>query len=57
MASVVKSWIRILCPRCRETCVFHLRPGWMLACSACGYERPLGDTMGSDPRRRVRSAC
>ncbi len=57
MASVVKSWIRILCPRCRETRVFHLRPGWMLACSACGYERPLGDTMGSDPRRRVRSAC
>lgn len=41
MSSIVKSWVRIFCPRCQSRQTFVLREQWTLVCSSCGHERTL----------------
>ncbi len=41
MSAVVKSWVRIFCPKCKERQTFVLREEWQLVCTCCGHERSL----------------
>jgi hypothetical protein len=41
MSAVVKSWVRIFCPKCKERQTYVLQAEWRLVCSNCGHERSL----------------
>ena len=41
MSAVVKSWVRIFCPKCKERQTYVLQEEWRLVCTACGHERSL----------------
>ena len=41
MSAIVKSWVRIFCPGCKERQTFVLREEWTLECSTCGHRRTL----------------
>jgi len=43
MAAVVRSWVRIFCPRCDERRTFLLGPDRVLVCTECGLRRSLGE--------------
>ena len=41
MSAVVKSWVRIFCPKCNERQTYVLRDEWVLVCTSCGHEKAL----------------
>ena len=41
MSAVVRSWVRIFCPKCKQRQTYVLREQWVLECSCCGNERTL----------------
>jgi hypothetical protein len=45
MSAIVRSWIRIFCPKCGHRATFLLEGEWTVKCTECGHERPLKDGM------------
>jgi uncharacterized protein (DUF983 family) len=41
MSAIVRSWVRIFCPACKQRRTFVLKEEWTLTCSSCGHERKL----------------
>ena len=39
MSAIVRSWVRIFCPKCNRRETYVLREQWTLVCSSCGHEK------------------
>ncbi len=41
MSAIVRSWIRMFCPKCGTRSTYNLEGDWHIRCSTCGHERSL----------------
>jgi hypothetical protein len=45
MSAIVRSWVRIFCPKCGKRAKFELADEWRIKCCECGHERNLANGM------------